>query len=147
QYHRRNGSRRADWAALWAAWVARNHEAVMRQAKAGLGAPTAPTAQPGPAAPIEHAGAKRHETARSAELHDALREMLGRDLWAAWIEPAALLFHDDGLRVVATSAFRRDQIEDRHLAAIRDALSVIGAGVDWVKVESEPAGKRGRQAA
>ncbi|WCT78893.1 hypothetical protein [Novosphingobium humi] len=141
QYHRGTGQRRADWRALWAAWVIKNHEAVMRQARAG-GAPAAQQASTGLAAKVEHAAAKSLETSRSADLHDALREALGAGVWASTIEPAALVFADDGLRVVAPTEFRREQIEARHMAAIHDGLRAIGVGVDWVVVECERAGKR-----
>lgn len=146
QYHRGTGQRRADWDALWAAWVAKNHEAVMRQAKAGV-KPAAQSASTAPAAPVDHAAAKRHETRRSADLHDVLRERLGGSIWAGIIEPAALLFVDDGLQVVAPTEFRREQIEARHLPAIHDALRAIGAGIEWVKVICEPANKRRARAA
>jgi hypothetical protein len=128
---RGRGARRADWTALWAARVQERHETVMRQAKAGIvfGACSA-------GAPVETrpaVAAKRREDVRSADLHEALIERLGTAVWEQWFQPAALVFDDCGLVVVAPSAFHRSQLENQHGRDVDAALSALGIGMDWVK--------------
>ena len=149
QFHRGSGSRRADWDALWAAWVIKNHEAVMRCQKTGVAA----------AAPIEKAGepftpkakpptaAKARENATSADLHDVLREAIGEAQWQDWFEPAALLLEDDHLIVIAPTDFHKTYLEDRRTDALHDALAALGLGVDGIRFQTvAPAkNKKGRK--
>lgn len=131
------GTKRADWGAAWAARVQSRHGAVMRDAKAGVsfgGTVVALDAVPKP--PVK---AKQREDSRSLELHEAIEVIVGRVVAAQWFDPIALIFAEDGLMVVAPSAFHAAQIEANHRAAIEQALSAIGRGVEWLRVTAEEA--------
>lgn len=136
QYWRGRGQRRRDWAAIWAARVQARHEAVMRADKAGVRY-CGSSSSPAVSADRPQVRAKRREDERSAELHDTLRERLGAGIWEPWFQPAALVFEDCGLIVVAPSAFHSSQIENHHGSDIEAALSAIGIGVDWVRFTAE----------
>lgn len=144
QHWRGRGTKRPDWSASWAARVQAQHEVVMRGAKAGVSYIGA-TAGGGVVADRPPVAAKAREDARSAELHDAVRETVGAAVWSQWFEPMALLFHDLGLMVVAPSRFHAAQIEANHRGTIDAALTTAGRGVDWVRViaEQPAAAKKG----
>lgn len=143
QHWRGRGTRRADWAAFWAARVQARHVEVMRAAKAGVvfDGPASAAGRPGGAALPERApvAAKRRESERSAEVHGVLAERLGQRVWQQWFEPAALLFEADGLVVVAPSAFHAAQMETQHGPDLVDALNSLNIGVDWTRFTTEAA--------
>lgn len=130
QHWRGRGARRADWAALWAARVQHRHAAVMRDGKAGVRFAALPAPAGDAANPVV---ATAKETDRSAELHEALRDGIGKAAWEQWFARCALIFEDCGLTVVTPSAFHASHLEGNHRASIEAALSALGSGVDWTK--------------
>lgn len=149
RYHRGTGTRRADWDALWAAWVSNKHEAVMRQGKAGVvfASPAAatgssPGAKPAPKRP---AAAKADEDDRSRTLHATLREQIGQMLWEQWFGHTALIFADDHLTVAAPSQFVSGWLEERMRQNIDKALAHLGWHIDQIYHRVSPP-KRGKSA-
>jgi hypothetical protein len=142
QHWRGRGTKRADWAACWAARVQARHAEVMRAAKNGVVYLTAPSAAASAAAVVANAmdrpalAAKGREDLRSAELHGAVCAAIGETLWRTWIEPCALVFDDAGLTVVAPSQFHAAQIETAWRQDIDKALGALGRGVDWLRAVS-----------
>lgn len=131
QHWRGRGTKRADWGAAWAARVQSRHSAVMRDAKSGVSFGATVVAID--AAPSPPVAAKRREDGRSGELHDAIGAIVGPALAARWFDPVALIFVDDGLTIVAPSAFHAAQIEANHRTLIEQALAAIGRGVEWMR--------------
>lgn len=149
QYHRGSGHRRADWDELWAAWVIRHHEGVMRAARHGHGVVAPQPAEAGRTVePKPASAAKAREDGRSADLHDVLREQVGEALWAEWYAPAALLIGEDRLVVAAPSEFHRSWMEDRCGEALRHAADTLGIGfdaIDYQMIAPAKNSKRGRK--
>lgn len=143
KFHQGTGRRGADWEALWAAWVIQKHEAVMRAGKSGRGvaAPAEPVqARHAEAKPAS--AAKVREDARSADLHDVLRDQVGDAVWQDWYAPAALLVGDDVLVVAAPTDFHRSWMEERCSEALGRALDTLGIGVDGMRFETSPPSAR-----
>ncbi|MDE1914724.1 MAG: helix-turn-helix domain-containing protein [Sphingomonadales bacterium] len=140
-YHRGKGSVAADWNALWVAWIAKNHAEVMRNAgkAAAYTGPrlvsTAPHAKALARPASRPTPAKAREDDRSAALHQSLREILGDLAWERWFAPAALLFTDPGLTVVAGTQTQRERIESDYAGRIAQALDTLGWGRDWVRFD------------
>ena len=135
QHWRGRGTKRPDWGASWAARVKAQHVEVMRAAKAGVvfgGDPGGAVVALRP--PV---GAKRREDDRSAALHAAIGEIVGPALWGQWFEPAALIFEDIGLAVIAPSRFHAAQLETVHRGSIDAALAALGQAVDWATFTAE----------
>jgi hypothetical protein len=136
--HRGTGSRRADWDALWAAYVLRIHGKVMRDAKAGVlvTAPVSAADAPRmPARSVPFTPAKARENDRSEQLHARLSYALGSDVWERWFMPAALIFDGEGLTVVSPTQTHRERLETYHAMAISAALDALGWGVDWTRFD------------
>lgn len=149
KFYSGTGRRGADWEALWAAWVIQKHVSVMRAARAGhsvavpIAADAARSSEAKPAT-----AAKVREDARSADLHDVLRDQVGDAVWQDWYAPAALLVGDDVLIVAAPTDFHRSWMEDRCGDALRRALDTLGIGVDSVNFQTiapTKSSKRGRK--
>lgn len=147
-YRRGRGDKQHDWVAIWAARVVAQHQHVMRGAKAGIKTGTGAGGRvvafersaPAPAA------SKSQEDAQSVELHRAIKAIMGDAVYERWIEPCALLFVDDGLRVIAPSTFTAARIEEKHGREIERALIAANITVDWHRVETEKPAKKGKRA-
>ena len=128
------GTRRLDWGAAWAARVQARHAEVMRAGKAGVSFVGAAAAA---VVPLDRPrlAAKELEDGRSRDLHQALIVVLGEAVWAKWFEPAALVFRDEGLVLVAPSAFHAAHIEGSHRASIELALAELNRGAEWMRFD------------
>lgn len=122
------------WAATFANWVIRVHSDVMRAGKAGISfAPSTP-AKPAAARAVQPVAALAHEGPAGLAIRAALRGVLGAQISATWLDPAAFLINGDVLDVIAPSEFQRGWIEDRFAAQIKAAA---GPAVRTIRFSTE----------
>jgi hypothetical protein len=131
------------WNATLANWLRRVHPEVMRAGKAGvsfkIAARSAPGSQAAPTAPVE---ARRREDERSRAIHARLRDALGEQMYALWINVCAILIDKvnvnpatgwAGLTVIGPSRFMVDWIDGNlRQQIIQAAEAVTGSQPRWV---------------
>jgi hypothetical protein len=138
QYWLGKGARRANWDALWAARIQTIHSTVMPASHRGAGIfarQGALSVGQSCASQLSSVASQQAEDGRSARLRALLRPQVPEPIWARYFAPAAFLFDDDGLKVIAPTPATCAWIESNYARAIRTLADQIVPGDPWVRFD------------
>lgn len=154
QHWRGSGRKQADWAARWSSRVQARHGEVMRLVERGAFdctiRPRGSDAEEAEAAnrherQQRQLRAKRDECQRSAALHAAIGEVIGRSAWQRWWEPCALVFSDSRLTVIAPGEFTLSAIKTEQRGVMNSALAALGWQLEGIKYRISALGRQGEE--